>query len=277
MNAESTEERSNFTSNDNLLGGHCSLPPSYSIAMMYPPTYNYIKQLLCEQGDTNATGENQLDNENVNYVLERIDKFDKYQQTNQTNDSTIEQSNKLSATSTDNNRELSNQVKTRIPSSLSCSFLNGQIVYLVNTLQHTTTTLGSSMETNLNCGTSLDVKETTPDCSGQPMNANSRVQIISAGNLHHMSISESENNNLILQIDNLNHALIIDEEDASKFNKLKFLINSSNLMLNSFRNIPRSCTSENISHSYLKRFSIRILRRIKSMHNLSTQRTIADV
>lgn len=252
------EERSNFTSNDDLLdGNNCSLPPSYSQAMLWPPTYNYIKRLLYEQTDSML--ENQLDNnENVNYVLDRIDKY--HQQTNQQNNQFEQQQlNMMNKLSVSSDNQQSNQLKhTRIPSSLSCSFLNGQIVYLVNTLKNpVTATLNSSIENNnLNCGTSLDVKGTTTVDSPILMNKNSRVQIIGAGSLH-------ETENLSLNIDDLNHTLIVDENE-SNLNDLNVLKNSSSYQNSS---IPRSFTSENFS--YLKRFSIRILRRIKSMQNLN--------
>lgn len=256
-NADSSlnDERSNYTSNDDLIvGNHRNLPPSYSQAMLWPPTYAYLKQMLYEQADANSA--NQLDNENVNYVLDRIDK---YQQTNQ-QQSMIEQTNcKRNTNASNDNQPQTNQCKARIPSSLSCSFLNGQIVYVVNTLRSTTSTSNAAEAR----GTSLDVPQvTTSDDCRSLMNANSRVQIISAGNLQ-----ETENSNLSFQIDSLNRALIIDEQDEHKFDKLNLLANSPNLMVNTYRNIPRSFTSENVS--YLKRFSIRILRRIKSMQNIA--------
>lgn len=268
------DERSNFTtSNDDLLGNHqhhnfSQLPPSYSQAMLWPPTYSYIKQLLYDQA--NPVAENQLDNanENVNYVLDRIDK---YQQTNaqgrdaasRHHSSLVEQSlnmNKL-ATSTDHQAA---RLKARIPSSLSCSFLNGQIVYTVNTLKNnTTTTLNSAIDAgDLSGGNSLDVKGSTAAECSPILNANSRVQIVGSGSLH-------ETENLPLHLDTLSRALMIDEQQPGK---LSMLGNSSSQMLNSCRQlIPRSFTSTALSSSYLKRFSIRILRRIKSMQNLNAK------
>lgn len=266
------DERSNFTtSNDDLLGNHqhhhnlSQLPPSYSQAMLWPPTYSYIKQLLYDQA--NPVAENQLDNanENVNYVLDRIDKYQQ-QQTN-TNDAAGRHHSSLVEASLNMNKLAADhqtaRLKSRIPSSLSCSFLNGQIVYTVNTLKNNTTATLNSAIDDLSGGNSLDVKgSTTADCS-PILNANSRVQIIGSGSLH-------ETENLPLHLDTLSRALMIDERQQQQPGKLAMLGNSSSQMLNSCRAlIPRSFTSTALSSSYLKRFSIRILRRIKSMQNLN--------
>ena len=237
--------------------------------MLWPPTYSYIKQLLYDQA--NPVAENQLDNanenvnyESVNYVLDRIDKYQQAAATpaNRHHSSLVEQSinmNKLAA-STDHQ---AGQLKARIPSSLSCSFLNGQIVYTVNTIKNNTTdTLNSIDGGDLNCGNSLDVKGSAEAECSPVLNANSRVQIIGSGSLH-------ETENLPLHLDSLSRALMIEEPTQSK---LAMLGASSNLMLSSCRQlIPRSFTSTALSSSYLKRFSIRILRRIKSMQNLKPE------
>lgn len=228
-NADSGTLLNEERSNDDQLG---NLPPSYSQAMLWPPTYNYIKQFFYEQADTN-------DSTNA---LDRINKCP--QQANQQQNNLINEQNSKIISLAENNQ--TNQAKARIPSSLSCSFLNGQIVYLVNTLNNTST-LNMSISNNLNCGTSLDVRGTTD--RSPILNKNSRVQIISSGNL-----TETENT-LSLNIDDPD-AFKIDEQNKPEAN-----------LFNQFR-ITRSITSENLPYNALKRFSIKILRRIKSMQNL---------
>ena len=241
-----SSDNTNLLPSTAALGTNNSFPPSYSEAMLWPPTYSslVLPQNYGESTLANNIAHNGGSNHNDSNLDSSACRSSHFQTRDQTpNDyRTVQQSttsvgqNSSSWTScvhllsNERTEDQSTQIKPTsnwpLRSSVSCSLLHGQLVYLVNPLPVLLRNAGR------------------PSANVERKQSNTSID------------------------SNLNEMVICDQENQSARTRTDVRRKSDlNQLMDKLGNMKRSFTAQHVPQ-VMRQFSSQILTRIKSMHNL---------